>query len=312
MNNLSYYHKRKVYTFILLLTIVTLTACGKSSQPNTNAATNWEIGHGDLSNSIGNKSTVNYGATELLEQGFYNEDFDLWNKLGFNTPTGTWFMHNGSGLFGYGLTVGTQAAGSEVFVRLFGHNDNGEKLDRDVRIKLTEIVESLDDREMISEEIVHADTVSSDEVIFNSNLPEKENATYVLSAEILNKEGEVEDTRISTIYVPKQEMNAALSTDKKLYQNDDKEAMLTLSNYGPTFLMLGKSYIVEKKVNEEWRMVPLELAFEDIGIILPVGDNYEQTVDLSSLDPGEYRFVKDFHVDGLDLSATLATEFSIE
>jgi hypothetical protein len=310
-NNSSYY-KVIFYTLIMLLTIITLSACGQSSNPSKNASSNWEIGNGELSDSIGNNSTVKSGAIELIGQGFYHENTDQWQKLGFNTPTGTWFMHNGSGLFGYGLTVGTQAVGAEVTVRLLGHNDNGETLDRDVRIQLTEFVEGIDDRELIIEEIVHVDTVSSEEVIFNSDLPEKENAIYVLSAEIVNDQGEVEDTRISTIYVPKQEMNAALSTDKSVYQKDDKEAMLTLSNYGPTFLMLGKSYSIEKMVNGEWRIVPLNLAFEDIGIILPVGDKYEQIVDLSSLDTGEYRIVKDFHVDGIDLSATLASEFMIE
>lgn len=59
---------------------------------------------------------------------------------------------------------------------------------RDVRIQLTERENGYEKKEQILEEIVHVETVRGDERIYSGFLPETENVSYMLSAEILNEE----------------------------------------------------------------------------------------------------------------------------
>src|SRR5699024_7705715 len=136
---------------------------------------------------------------------------------------------------------------------------------------------------------IHVDWITREEEIYSNQLPDKENVAYLLSMEVLDQHGQVEDTLVGVLYVPFPEMNAKLTTDKEVYQRSDEQATIILENFGPTFLSLGKSYSIEKKVENEWKVVPLDLAFEEIGIFLDPADAYEQTMDLKPLTSGEYR-----------------------
>lgn len=305
--------KTKLGMIIILASLLLLTAgCGQVSDSGLENESDWETGQGELPDRIGDKHEPDKAVTDAPSQRLYNYSGDLWEETEYSAPTGRWFFHQGEGLLGYGLSTGTQKSGDEFYVDLFAHKENGQRMEREMRIQLTEREGSNEKKELILEEIVHVETVRGDERIYSGFLPETENVSYILSAEILNEEGEVEDTRVSFIYVPVQEMNTALSTEQDAYNTTDSKATLILDNYGPTILSFATYYTIEKKVNDTWRVVPLEIAFQEIGLFLAIGEQYEQTVDLGELNEGEYRVTKEIRADGLDLTVTLATEFTIE
>lgn len=284
-----------------------------SDQPKMSHKQVMHEGQGELPNSIGEALEEPTDATSQWINASHIINEDLWKKAGYALPTGKWFFHNGAGKLGYGLTTGTQKAGDPLVVSFIGHKENGERIDRDVRIQLTEIDLITDEMNLLTEANIYVETVIKESNIFSSLLPEEENKAYILSVEILDKNDIVEDTRVSFIYVPKQEINASLSTDRTVFDRTDTEAILTLDNDGPTHLTFGMDYTIEQKINEKWYVVPLDQAFPAIGIILNAGKQHEQTVDISGLDEvGDYRIVKKFRADGLDLSAVLATEFVIQ
>ncbi|MBU9722422.1 MULTISPECIES: immunoglobulin-like domain-containing protein [Bacillaceae] len=310
------YFTLMVATFTMLLIIV---GCGEggasklSTHDSVPSETEWEEGQGELKSRAGTAEVDPDDAVtdEAIPIGEFPHYF--WEGTEYEEPTGTWFLNNGEGFFGYGLTGGTQEAGAELFVSLFGHNPDGEILERDVRVQLTERDNGSNEKiELVYEEIVYVEKVEEETVIFTNVLPEKENVTYFLSAEILNENGEVEDTQVAAIYVPKPEINAELTTEQVEFSTSDSELTLILENYGPTHLFLGTYYTIEKKVDNTWKVVPLHADFEDIGIVLQVGDTYEQSVNISGLNEGLYRVVKEIGADGLDLREVLATEFLID
>jgi len=137
------------------------------------------------------------------------------------------------------------------------------------------------------------------------------NAVYALGAAILDERGTPEDTRASLILVPEPEINASVRLDRTVYADADDKAVLTLTNAGPTVLVFGTDYRIEKKVDKEWRVVPLDLMFDSTGLKLRPGGQHELHVDIGRLGPGEYRVVKAIWAEGLDLTAELAAEFAI-
>jgi hypothetical protein len=130
--------------------------------------------------------------------------------------------------------------------------------------------------------------------------------------EILDASAQAEDTLVALIDVPVPEINASLSVDRQEYTKFDEEATLILINDGPTRLLFGTPYSIEKKVDGEWRIVPMDVAFNAIGIILHPGEDYRQQVDIRSLKAGEYRIVKQVWAQGLDLSAEMAASFTVK
>lgn len=295
---------RKVSNVLLVLFFfILLTGCGLF-----NSEKNWEDGRGKLPEQIKSPDAVGEGFSAPPYDYFVNAQ-NFIDKTDFLPSTGEWF---GAGKFGYGLSLGTMKAGEDYVVSLIGHDVAGVPVDRDVRIQLTKRDHNFKQSELIKEEIIHVDTITNEEEIYLSQLPNEENVVYVLSAEILNEQDEVEDTMASTIYIPTPEINAKLTTDKDVYGSSDEQATIILENFGPTFLSLGKDYHIEKKIADEWKVVPLDHAFEDIGVNLNPENAYDQKMDIDELTPGQYRVIKDFGTDGLDLTATLATEFTVE
>lgn len=301
--------KMAMFTFLSLLLLVLIGCAPDNAEPISQNEREWQQGQGDLPGSIGNEQNLDEPVTDGPAQGNMENE---WSETKYDAPTGKWFFHNGEGIFGYGLTSGTQKAGEQFYVTLIGHGEDGDALEREVRIQLTELQNAATEQEVILDEVVYVEMVHQEERIYTGYLPEKENVSYILSAEILAEDGQVEDTRVTFIYVPVPEINAALKMDQVKYSTADTEATLRLENYGPTILFLGTYYTIEKKVAGEWRVVPSETAFEDIGILLDVDEQYEQRVDISHLDVGEYRVWKEIGAEGLDLRAILAVEFMVE
>lgn len=265
----------------------------------------WVEGKGELPASIGDVSVDH--STELP----INQDRMLWEQTTYAAPSGKWFLYNGEGKLGYGITSGTKKAGDEVSVSFIA--PSGEvQVDRPVRVQLAEIKGSSQETEVIAKEMVHVGRVSGNLTLFSSDLPEKENISYILSAEILDESGKVEDTLLGWVYVPVQEMNVSLSLDNDHYKRSDQSATLIVQNAGPTYLSFGTYYTIEIRKEKEWLRVPLDYAFNDIGLMLQPGKTYEQNVDISKLKKGHYRIVKELWAEGTDLRAELAAEFRIE
>ena len=180
----------------------------------------------------------------VLSSGNYNED--LWEKTEYGAPTGEWFFHKGEGIIGYSFSSGIEKAGGMIYFDFNSLEENGDSIKRDVRIQLTSR-DGYEKKEVISEEIIHVDTAARYERIYSEFLPEAENVSYILSVEILNEDGEVEDTILSYLYVSVQEMNAKLWTDQSVYDKSS-DVTLILENEGPTVLFFGKAYSFEKSL----------------------------------------------------------------
>ncbi|KZZ84584.1 immunoglobulin-like domain-containing protein [Bacillus sp. SJS] len=145
---------------------------------------------------------------------------------------------------------------------------------------------------------------------FSAVLPDKENALYVLSIEILGDKGQVEDTAVELIYVPTAEINAKVSFNKKQITKSDS-LQLTLENYGPQELLTGVSYHYEKWTGWKWKLVNLDMAFNSVGVNILPGESQTLTLNTSELPAGKYRVVKDVQNE-LNMKADLAAEFEIK
>lgn len=292
-----------------LAAVLLASGCAGGAGGVHGAKRGWSPGMGALPNQIGSlpdSDDGNAGSPPVL---FVD---DLPARTGFADPTGKWFFKSGKGKLGYGLTGGVQRPGNELSVQLFGHAEGGVQVDRDVRIRLIARTPDLAEKAVVLDETVHVGTVTGKQRIYGGVIPKEENALYTLSAEVLDADGRVEDTRVSLIYVPKAEIGAALSTDRPVYGVSEKEGRLLLKNAGPTVLVLGAGYLIEKRVGDEWHVVPLTVAVPDIALHLPPGETHEEPFDLSRLKEGRYRIIKEIMAEGFDdLNAVLAAEFEV-
>jgi hypothetical protein len=294
----------------MLLAIGMIAGCGGGTGGGFGSSGDertWAAGSGELSSQIG--SPDNAVSSPVVASGRFAAD-EWWTRAGYGQPTGKWFLRDGSGHLGYGLTAGTHRPGDEFSVKLFAHDANF-RLDRDIRIRLTELTDDLEPGEIILDETVQVGPVSALETVFTGTLPDRENVLYALGAEIMGADGLAEDTQAALIRVPTPEINASMRLDRAEYGSGDETAVLTMANAGPTVLTFGVDYQIEKKIDDTWRIVPLDLAFDSIGLMLAPGEKYELKVSLGKLGPGEYRVVKSVWAEGLDLTATLAAEFSL-
>lgn len=303
--------KAQVVMLLIFIFILLLTGCGKINEGTFGNEADWEDGQGKLPEQIGSTDHMNEKGSQVLQH--YFEDYvDIIEQTEYNMPTGKWFIHDDEGEFGYGIPSGTMESGESYTIKLFSHHEDEIKVDRKVRMQLTERDQQDKRSKLIMEDTIYLDSLTGEEEIYSNHLPKQENKIYVLSMEILDQQSKVEDTMVSMIYVPIPEINARLVADQQTYSTSDKQATVTLKNDGPTFLSIGESYVIEKKVNGSWKVVPLDIGFEDIGILINPSDTYDQTIDIDQLTSGEYRIIKKLITDGLDLSATLSAEFTLE
>lgn len=234
--------KKSIINLYVVLMIGLLSMSGCMTEKNTQSdENNWEQGHEELPAAIG---TTDNTFIPLESMKFFPDNFA--DKTEYAEPSGKWLLHNGDGSLGYGMTSGTKQASDQYSIQLISHQDNGEDIDRQVRIQLTKRDQQLLLEEIIHEETVYVDVIQGETEIYTNTLPNEENVIYMLSMEILDEHGKVEDTMATVIYVPKQEINATLKTDKPNYQSSET-ATLTLKNFGPTLLMLDTYFTIEKK-----------------------------------------------------------------
>jgi len=216
----------------------------------------------------------------------------LAEKTEYGEKTDKWFET------GISMSAGKALPGEEVFFRL-DRRSGGLTF----RYRLTERNAALENIGVIKEEVTSSASFSAD-------LPDKEGALYLLSAEALNENGEVEDTLLSLIEVPTQSVNARLYTDKEVYRGRD-EMTLHLENFGPTALSFGTEYTIERFENDEWHTLRSNQVFPAIGLAAKPGDIYKDTIRLPDLPAGDYRIVKQMRGDGTEIEAALAAYFQV-
>src|SRR5690606_2947349 len=138
----------------------------------------WEKGQGELTEQVGDPDDVN---EELFvpTYSYFVDSKNFIKQTEYDTPTGQWFMNSEEGKLGYGLSSGTMEVGEDYVVKLFGHDQDGVQMDRDVRIQLTKRDQKFEQSELIMEDIIHVDTIANEEEIYSNQLPDKENVVYM-------------------------------------------------------------------------------------------------------------------------------------
>ncbi|MEK6264945.1 MAG: hypothetical protein N2B06_09290 [Clostridium sp.] len=129
--------------------------------------------------------------------------FDASQRTEYADFTGKWFSE-GNGNISFGISAGVIDPNTEVSISLMAMSAHGAKLVRDVRFQLTERDKEYKLLEVIEEEKVYIDTITSASYkeYFSTFLPGKEDTYYMLSTEILDENGQAEDTVVTQIYVP--------------------------------------------------------------------------------------------------------------
>jgi len=245
----------------------------------------------DVPSAIGDVTAVRRPLYEPNRNGI-----DDWaGKTEYAEKTDKWFKT------GFAISAGTMLPGEEMVVSI----DRSVRDSLKYRYRLTERDAALHLVAVLKEAI----TTSNE---FRAALPAKEGALYLLSAEVLNEQGEAEDTLLSLIEVPEQQLNARLFTDKDAYHANES-VTLHLENFGPTALFFGLDYTLEVYEGGAWRALRFDnVAVPALGVSLSPGETYDQPLVLAErLPPGLYRAAKSFDAEGTKLEATLAAPFLI-
>lgn len=223
------------------------------------------------------------------------------------SPTGKWILTDGEGRFGYTIPSGMVQAGSSIQVGLIHASNGTNELDRDVRVQINPCtnINICDEPIVDSEEFVAK--IEDEYIAYENEIPTKVDRLYRVSLEILN-EDIIEDTLISYIYVPSEQLNASIEQTE---DTEDKQSFL-LTNDGPTAVVIGEDFTIEQFIENQWSTIPYQVEVKDIGIILYPGNDIIHTVDTSTFPSGTYRIVKKVQSDPYALEAVISTTFSVK
>lgn len=231
----------------------------------------------------------------------------------FESPTGEWFCCEGGkqGKFSLESSVGTKIPGSEVIVRL---KPNGEEVTvkRNIRFRLTERNKDRTYARTVDEITLYYESTNSYPTGYTTKLPGKEGAFYFLTVEALDGK-EVEDTILTSIEVPIQQVVASMSTKEQNYKGNER-VKLVVKNEGPTNLLFGTSYSLQKMEDGKWIPIQPErsVRFKSIGIIVKPEGTWEQEAQLESLALGHYRFIKEVEGEGTNIKLQIYAEFDVK
>jgi hypothetical protein len=245
---------------------------------------------------IGNKQTF------ILPDN-YNENLD--KKTGYGSKTGRWFLSNKGGHVGFSISAGYQKNGSTVNAEL-----NEGLPNKDVRFRLTKLDKSFRPILVLDEKILSSKK-NTDKISYSKQLLQNQDVLYLLSVEVLGENKEVEDTLLSVVCVPIQELNSSMVLDKQKY-TDEETMELNIKNDGPTEIMTGLPYQIQKLNMNKWEVVHNKMAFTLQGIRVQPGEVYEQKISLKDLSEGNYRILKEVEVLQIkEPKMTLSAEFEV-
>ncbi|RKP53116.1 hypothetical protein D7Z26_15410 [Cohnella endophytica] len=278
-----------------------LLGCENKSSPQSESVPSVIIDEtvAHLTDSVGNPDKVIVSAKLSRERA-------LSAASDYQPKTGKWFEgENGFNLI-TSITEGDTEAGSKVGAAL-GKIPEG----RSVRFQITSRNEDGQRLQLITEYVADINNSLDGRLDFSYDTPKQPNVNYLLSIEIVSPEGVVEDTFITTFFVPPNELNARLTIKRSLHGSDQTE--LSLYNAGPTDLYFGYGYGIYQKVSDGWKLIPDDRPVPAIGFSMKPGLTHQEEVSFPrKLKPGDYRIVKQFKGYMTDLSVKLAADFKVE
>lgn len=291
-----------ISSFLLLVSCSSAGETGRNSVSPTQTAssTNHEIA--SLPNTVGDISKI--VQTPMLD---YEQAVQAAAEE-YEQPTGKWL---GSGdiesreqlLTSHSSQV--QEPGSSVGAGL-------ERIPEGYSVRFQVTSRNAEGKRMslLDEYIAESRNLINQRADYNYKLPNKPDCHYLMSVEVLSHEGNVEDTLLVPLYVPKNVINASLTVDDN--NNGKPGAELKLYNAGPTSLSLGYGYSLYRQTDTGWENITQEGEVIAIGIETSPGDTFQETIHLpADLKPGTYRVVKSFAGAYTGLEATLAAEFHL-
>mgnify|MGYP001481524656 CR=1 FL=1 len=287
-------------TLAIIALSFALSGCGGKPNPDSVSSPSAVVDTtvAQLIDTVGNPDKVRLSAKLPREQA-------LAAANDYPPSTGKWFEgENGFNLM-TSYTSDETRAGSDVGAAI-GKIPDG----RSVRFQLTSRDKAGKRMELIAEYLANHKNTIDGRLDFTCKIPEHPDTNYLLSMEILSPEGVVEDTFITPVFVPPNELNARLNVKPPEVGTDRTE--LSIYNAGPTDLFLGYGYSIYRKEAEGWVSVPLDRAVPAIGIVVKPGGSFKEEVPFyPELQSGQYRVVKQFEGNQTDLSAKLAADFTV-
>ncbi|MFD0716915.1 immunoglobulin-like domain-containing protein [Paenibacillus sp. GCM10027626] len=223
----------------------------------------------------------------------------------YHPISGKWFGGENEFNLITSYTSDETRAGNEVGAAL-GQVPEG----RSVRFQITS--RDIDGKrlQLITEYVADIKNTVDGRLDFSYKIPEQPNTNYLLSIEIVSPKGVIEDTLITPIFVPPNELNARLTVKQPTKNTERTE--LSIYNAGPTDLNLGYGYSIYRKESAGWKMTPNELAVPAIAIHVKPGESFkEQVLFPQNLQPGQYRLVKNIEGNNTDLTVNLAADINV-
>ena len=229
----------------------------------------------------------------------------LADQLDEDVLTGQYFLHNGSGKLGYGVTGGFIENNEMVNITLMSQGSLTEVKDPllvtlyhvDEDMKLTEVKQTK-----------FTDLTIDNELTLTAFAVPEDIGVYLVYLTFINEEGQMIDQLIQLLYQLKPVRHASLSLEESVA---NETLVLSLENHAVIPISLGMHYQIEQKISGIWYEVPLDLAFIEIQLTLDHNQVHEQAIAISQLASGDYRVVKSFYDLMNHQQTTLAKEFSV-
>lgn len=214
------------------------------------------------------------------------------------------------GPLGYSIAVGVVRPDEMVGVSFYCVGGRGYALHATVDFKLIRIG---DDGELISivdQKSLELEEIPSYGIAWQVKLPDDAPAKYKFGVVIRDENRDVMGKLISILRVPIQKLNATMTLDKSEYTREEEHTLM-ITNYGPTQIVFGEAYKIEKLVNGKWVEVTTNEVWIMVANILSPGDSYRQSVKLTKFQSGDYRISKLVSAEGTIISEKLTVEFKI-
>lgn len=288
---------KKAYMFYLIVAVLAIVSVISIFDHNRRTA------HGDFAVITDEGSRIFQSPLQINPQTPNDIEFE------FQPKTNRWFLS--SKLPDLDFITEYKKPGDTINLPLayIFNNKNWNRSENQLRITLTLRDKDWQLAHNLEEHIFNLNALNED-FVFEAKLLNEEDAGYLLSAEIMGKEG-IEDTLLKIYYIPPQEVNATLILDKQQYKSSDI-LKLTIINNGPTIIQTDGVFTIESFLgNDVWIKYPLETLITHRSVDFKPSWAYEQYIPLKSIEKGDYRIVKIINGVGTDIEKKMIGLFTI-
>lgn len=288
---------------LVMMFMLTLSIVGCSTSQSNSDLHEPTLGLSPVESGYGTNVSDTFGDVSEIQEAPPMIDQANMITAEYNGPTNRWFnlsVDDQPLVLSY--SAGIRKPGEVVNISLSRLPE-----ERYVRFQLTSRNEELQRYALIKEQITSTSTDPDTKPSFNIKLPESEHTLYYISAEIMNSSDEVEDTFLTSVTVPMQQLNAKLSVNPA--ELNYGLIPLTLYNAGPTVLEFGADYRFEALVEGTWRLYVLDMAFNSMMYHLQPDMEFTVDIDITMLPVGHYRVIKEVGASGTTMKTVLGAEF---